>query len=35
MNPKYHMGQILETLHVENRAQALAYFHRLRKEQTQ
>jgi two-component system NarL family response regulator len=24
---KYHMGRILEKLHVENRAQAIAYFH--------
>ena len=29
---KYHMGQIVENLHIENRAQAMAYFHRLRKE---
>jgi len=27
---KYHMGQILEKLHVENRAQAIAYAHRHR-----
>jgi len=32
---KYHMSQILEKLHVENRAQAMAYFDRMHKEQTQ
>ena len=25
---KYHMGQILERLHLENRAQAIAYLQR-------
>ena len=28
---KYHMAQILEKLHVENRAQAIAYYHRQRR----
>ncbi len=28
---KYHMGRILEKLHVESRAQAIAYYHRQRR----
>ena len=32
---KYHMSQILEKLHVENCVQAIAYFYRMRKKQTQ
>jgi len=28
---KYHMGQILERLHLENRAQAIAYAQRMGK----